>query len=41
MVDITAIRVHKVNFIENVTAHINPFTANRDYCSLKKTANWN
>ena len=29
MANITAIRVHKVNFIGNVTAHLNHFTANR------------
>ena len=35
MVNISAIRVHKVNSIGNITAHLNPFTANRDHSRFK------
>ena len=30
MVSITAMRVHRVNSMGNVTAHLDPFIANRD-----------
>ena len=35
MVDISAIKVYKVNSIGNVTAHLNPFTVNRDNSRFK------